>query len=55
LVGKCALTYIDHLNQSGEIGIYIGNKGYWNKGYGTEALILLLDYRFKVLNFHNIH
>ena len=53
-VGKCAFTDIDHLNQSGEIGIYIGNKDYWNKGYGTEALTLLLDYGFKALNFHNI-
>jgi RimJ/RimL family protein N-acetyltransferase len=45
---------IDHLNQTAEVGIFIGNKNYWDKGYGTEALILLLDYGFKALNLHNI-
>jgi RimJ/RimL family protein N-acetyltransferase len=54
LLGNCGYNYLDHLNQTGEIGIIIGNKDYWNKGYGTEAIILLLDYGFKALNLHNI-
>ena len=45
---------IDHLNQTAEIGIFIGNKHYWNKGYATEALQLLLDYGFKALNLRNV-
>jgi RimJ/RimL family protein N-acetyltransferase len=54
LIGNCGYMALDHLNQTGEIGIFIGNKKYWNKGYGTEALQLLLDYGFKALNLHNI-
>jgi RimJ/RimL family protein N-acetyltransferase len=54
LIGNCGFMDIDQLNQTAEAGIFIGNKNYWNKGYGTEALILLLDYGFKALNLHNI-
>jgi RimJ/RimL family protein N-acetyltransferase len=54
LIGTCGFVDLDHLNQTGEVGIFIGNKDYWNKGYGTEALTLLLDYGFKALNLHNV-
>ena len=54
LIGNCGFLNIDYLNQSAEIGIFIGNKIFWNKGYGTEAFSLLIDYGFKALNFHNI-
>jgi RimJ/RimL family protein N-acetyltransferase len=54
LIGNCGFLDVDHINQTAEIGIFIGNKHFWNKGYGTEALFLLIDYGFKALNFHNI-
>jgi len=54
LIGNCGYKSIDHVNQNGEIGIFIGSKKHWSKGYGTEALSLLLDYGFKALNLHNI-
>ena len=54
LIGSCGFVDIDHINQTTEIGIFIGNKTFWNKGYGTEAFSLLIDYGFKALNFHNI-
>jgi len=54
LIGNCGFIDIDHINQTGEIGIFIGNKNYWNKGYGTEAMSLLIDFGFKALNLHNI-
>jgi RimJ/RimL family protein N-acetyltransferase len=54
LIGNCGYIDLDHLNQTAEAGIFIGNKNYWDKGYGTEALTLLLDYGFKALNLHNI-
>jgi RimJ/RimL family protein N-acetyltransferase len=54
LLGNCGFFDIDQLNQTAEAGIFIGNKNFWNKGYGTEALSLLLDYGFKALNFHNV-
>jgi len=54
LIGNCGFVNIDYINQTAEIGIFIGNKILWNKGYGTEAFSLLIDYGFKALNFHNI-
>ena len=53
-MGNCGFIDIDHLNQTAEVGIFIGDKNHWNKGYGTEAITLLLDYGFKSLNLHNI-
>ena len=54
LIGTCGFIGIDHVNQTSETGIFIGNKNYWDKGYGTEALRLLLDYGFKALNLHSV-
>jgi RimJ/RimL family protein N-acetyltransferase len=54
LIGILGFIDIDHINQTAEVGIAIGNKKYWDKGYGTEAIQLLLDYGFKALNFHNV-
>jgi len=54
LIGNCGFSNLDHLNQTGEAGIFIGDKSYWGKGYGAEALSLLVDYGFKALNLHNI-
>ena len=54
LIGNCGFFDIDNLNQTAEIGIFIGNRQFWNKGYGTEAFSLLIDYGFKALNLHNI-
>jgi RimJ/RimL family protein N-acetyltransferase len=54
LIGNCGFFDIDNINQTAEAGIFIGNKKYWSKGYGTEALTLLLDYGFRALNLNNI-
>ncbi|MGM0420825.1 MAG: GNAT family N-acetyltransferase [Bacillota bacterium] len=54
LLGNCGLMEIDNIHRSAELGVFIGNKNYWHKGYGTEAIKLLLDYGFNILNLHNI-
>jgi RimJ/RimL family protein N-acetyltransferase len=54
LVGACTLTSINGRNSTAEARLFIGEEQFWNKGYGTEALILLLDYAFNVLNLHNV-
>jgi diamine N-acetyltransferase len=51
------LTELRHINQkhgSAELGILIGEKDCWGKGYGTEATVLILDYGFTVMGLHNI-
>ena len=54
LIGGCGLLNLDQINACAEVGIFIGEKSYWNSGYGEEALRLLLDYAFNILNLHNI-
>lgn len=54
LIGNCSLFRINERHRKGEVGIFIGDKSYWNKGYGTEALGLLCDYGFNILNLNNI-
>ena len=54
LIGSISIHNIDHLNRNAFIGIFIGEKEHRNKGYGTEAIRLLIEYGFKTLNLHNI-
>jgi len=54
LIGNCGLHNINSINQSADLGIFIGNKEYLSKGYGTQAIKLLLNYGFSVLNLNNI-
>ena len=53
-IGMIGLRHIYPRSQSAEMGILIGEKDYWNKGFGTEAVRLILDYGFTVLSLHNI-
>jgi len=53
-IGRCLLFNIDHLNRQATLGIVIGEKEYWGKGYGQDAIKLLLDYGFNLLNLNSI-
>ena len=52
LIGCTGLTYIDWKNRRAEVSIYIGDKSYKGKGYGTDTLKTLMEYGFKELNLH---
>jgi len=54
-VGNISLFDIDDKNHSAELGIMIGAKKYWNKGYGREAVELLCKHGFETLNLHRIY
>lgn len=53
-VGSCGLHRISSSNRSAELGIVIGDKSLWGKGYGREAMGLLCRYGFDVLNLNRI-
>lgn len=54
LMGSCGLMNVNTIHGTAELGIFIGNKNHWGKGYGTEACNLLLDFGFNILNLNNI-
>ena len=54
LIGNCGLFGIDWRVRQAEFGIFIGAKQYWNQGYGTEVMELLLKHAFKTLNLNRI-
>ena len=54
LIGAIGLEDINYINRTAILGIFIGDKNYRDKGYGTEAIRLLLDYGFNYMNLNNI-
>lgn len=54
IIGSCGIHQIDNINRTAVLGIFIGDKEERNKGYGTEAIKLLLDFGFNYLNLHSI-
>jgi RimJ/RimL family protein N-acetyltransferase len=46
LIGSCGLGHFDDTARVCELAIGIGDKAYWGKGYGSEAVELLLEYAF---------
>jgi RimJ/RimL family protein N-acetyltransferase len=53
-IGRVGLEDISYQHQRASLGILIGEKDCWGKGYGTEATRLALDYGFRLLGLHNI-
>ena len=54
LLGNVGFNSVDLLNRTAVIGIMLGNPNYQRKGYGIEAVKLILDYGFSFLNLRNI-
>jgi len=54
LVGTIALRDIDWVKSLAEASIFIGDKKERNKGYGTEAMKLLLEIGIKQLHLRKI-
>lgn len=53
-IGNVYLTNIDYISRKAHSHILIGNHDFWNDGYGTEAMRLLLDYAFNHKNLRRI-
>ncbi|PZM84978.1 hypothetical protein DLH72_02580 [Candidatus Gracilibacteria bacterium] len=54
IIGNLSLFDISEINRNAVLGVLLGDKTEQNKGYGTEALNLILKYGFEVLGLHKI-
>ena len=53
-IGNIKLGSINWIHRHGDVGIIIGEKGSWNKGYASEVISLLARYAFDTLNLHKL-
>ncbi len=53
--GNISFANLNTHDHSAEVGIFIGRKDLWGKGYGTEAMRLMVDYGFRQLNLNRIY
>ncbi len=54
LVGTTSLEGIDWRNRHASSGTVIGDKAYWRRGIGSEAMRLRTDYAFRQLGFEKL-
>jgi diamine N-acetyltransferase len=53
--GNISLMDINSADRHAELGIFIGEKQYWNQGYGGEAIEMMLVHGFNTLNLNRIY
>ena len=54
LIGNCGIGDVSAVDRTGELGILIGDKRFWNRGFGADAVRLLLRFAFLTLNLNNV-
>ena len=55
VIGFAGIFNFNHTNRNCDLGIGIGDRDYWSKGYGRETIGLLLDYAFTHRNLNRVH
>lgn len=53
-IGNVCLTGVDHMNNTAESHILIGNKNFWGKGYAQEAIREILRHAFCDLGLNRV-
>jgi RimJ/RimL family protein N-acetyltransferase len=55
LIGNCMYYDIDTPQGQAELGIMIGDKDYWDQGYGTDVVNTLMDHIFTTTALKRIY
>jgi RimJ/RimL family protein N-acetyltransferase len=53
-IGGCGINSLDWKNSVAIVGIFIGDKNYWGKGYGTDAMKVLVKFIFEQMNMNKV-
>jgi len=54
-IGNCTCYNLNYIRREAELGILIGDRDYWDKGYGTDAVTALVDFVFRQNNLKKIY
>jgi RimJ/RimL family protein N-acetyltransferase len=54
-IGNCSCYNIDYARAEAELGILIGDRDYWDKGYGGDAVTALVSFVFRRNNLNRIY
>ncbi|QGU94551.1 GNAT family N-acetyltransferase [Clostridium bovifaecis] len=53
-IGGCGINSVNWLSRIATVGIFIGDKNYWGKGYGTDAMEALVKFIFEQMNMNKV-
>jgi RimJ/RimL family protein N-acetyltransferase len=53
-IGNIGLHKIDRAHRKADVGIVIGEAGFWSRGFGTEAMLTALHYAFGPLGLNKV-
>ncbi len=53
-IGNIKISEINQIHRFADIGLLIGDKNVWGKGYGTEAIGLVTKYAFDEINLNKV-
>jgi RimJ/RimL family protein N-acetyltransferase len=54
-IGDVDLHNIDHQERLAKLTILLGDKAFWNNGYGTDAIRTMLRYAFMEFKLERVH
>jgi RimJ/RimL family protein N-acetyltransferase len=54
-IGNCKLGPVNWVHRNADVSIFIGDHGVWGQGAGYQAIMLLLDFGFNILNLHRVN
>ncbi len=53
-IGNIGFNEMSAEHRKARLGMVIGEKAYWSKGYGADAMLTFLRFAFDEMNFHRI-
>lgn len=53
-IGKCDYRDVNIITRTATIGLSIGEKDYWNQGYGSDVIKTLIRHLFNSLNLRRV-
>ncbi len=54
-IGNCTCYDIDEKKGEAQLGIMIGNRDYWDKGYGSDAVNAMVHHVFRTTNINRLY